>query len=175
MKQNSLILFLFLALGTSIAFGQTKFIQQKAGHIFYLDLPDYMSRTVGLNDVASIQYKNSVKDIYTIAIEDSKEDLALLEIHYASTKEFQEEFANDFLKDEEKRTVSKPIFQTKNNINYAEFEVSYFDKEAQTEIYYVIGIVETKTHFYKILSWTTMENKDKYKADFQKIIYTLKD
>jgi hypothetical protein len=40
-----------------------------------------------------IQYKNSsVKDIYTIVIEDSKEELAIADIYYSSLKEFQEEF-----------------------------------------------------------------------------------
>ncbi len=175
MKPSNIIQILFITLISNISFGQTKFIQQKAGHIFYLDIPDYMTKTVGLNDVASIQYKSSVKDIYTIAIEDSKEDLAILEIHYSTINEFQEEFANDFLNNEDKRTISKAIFKSKDNTNFAEFEASYFDKDAQIEIYYLIGIIETKTHFYKVLSWTTMENKDKYKADFQKIIYSLKD
>lgn len=174
MKAGYIFLPLLLLL-TSISFGQTKFNKQIAGHVFYLDIPDYMTKTVGLNDVASIQYKSTVKDVYTIAIEDSKEDLAILEIHYSTIKDFQEEFANDFLKDEDKRTISKALFKTKDNINFAEFEASYFDKDSQLEIYYLIGIVETKTHFYKVLSWTTLENKDKYKADFQKIIYSLKD
>jgi hypothetical protein len=66
-------------------------------------MPDYMTRTIGLNDVATVQYKNSVKDIYTIVIEDSKEELAIAAIFYASIQEFQEEFEKDFIKDEEKK------------------------------------------------------------------------
>jgi hypothetical protein len=56
-----------------IATGQTTFNQYKAGNVFDIAVPDYMTRTIGLNDVATVQYKNSVNDIYTI-VEDSKED-----------------------------------------------------------------------------------------------------
>ncbi|MBC5841060.1 MAG: hypothetical protein K2Y30_07135 [Flavobacteriaceae bacterium] len=153
---------------------QTKFNVQKAGNIFDISIPDYMTRTIGLNDVATVQYKNSVKDIYTIVIEDSKEELTIADIFYTSLQEFQEEFEADFIKDEEKRTSSKPIFTTKNNINFAEYDVSYYDKELKIDVYYLVGIAETKSHFYKILSWTNLENKEKFKTDFQKILYSLK-
>jgi len=33
-------------------------------------------------------------------------------------------------------------------------------------------VVETKSAFYKVLSWSALENKDKFKTDFQKI-YTV--
>ena len=157
-----------------ITIAQTKFNSQKAGNVFSLEIPDYMNRTVGLNDVATVQYKNSVKDIYTIVIEDSKEELAIADIFYSSLKEFQEEFEKDFIKEEEKRSSSTPLFTTKNDNNFVEYEVSYYDQELKIEVYYLVGIVETKSHFYKVLSWTNLANKDKFKVDFQKILYSLK-
>lgn len=175
MKHSTNLFVLFFILCTTICIGQTKFTEQKAGHIFFINLPDYMNKTIGLNDDATIQYKNSVKDVYNIVIEDSKEDLEILDMHYSSINEFQEEFSKDFLKDEEKRNISKPLYQSKDNINFIEFDASYYDKEAQIEIYYLVGVVESKSHFYKVLSWTNMENKDKFKADFQKTLYSLKD
>ena len=63
----------------------------------------------------------------------------------------------------------------KGDINFIEADVSFSRKDAKTEIYYHIGIVETKTAFYKVLSYCTLENKAKFKADFQKILYSLKD
>jgi hypothetical protein len=84
-----------------IATGQTTFNQYKAGNVFDIAVPDYMTRTIGLNDVATVQYKNSVNDIYTI-VEDSKR-MAIAAIFYASIQEFQEEFEKDFIKDEEKK------------------------------------------------------------------------
>ena len=36
---------------------QTTFKEQKVGHIFYVSLPDYMTKTTGQNDDALIQFK----------------------------------------------------------------------------------------------------------------------
>ena len=166
---------LILAFITAIAFGQTAMKQHTVGHPIYISLPEYMNRTIGLNDDAAIQYKSEVKDVYGYVIEDNKEELKLAEMNFSSIIEFYEEFIKGFVEGEEKVNQSKPVSQKKGDINYIEVDVSYYSKEAKTEIYYLIGIVETKTAFYKILSYCTLENKTKFKADFQKILYSLKD
>jgi hypothetical protein len=56
-----------------------------------------------------------------------------------------------------------------------EAEVTYFDKEAEIEIYYLVGVVETKKSFYKVLSWSGADKKNTFKSDFQKILYSLRD
>jgi hypothetical protein len=176
MKTTVTSLFLIASFFMSTAiFSQSTFKEYKAGHTFDISLPDYMSKTADLNSSAAIQYKNVVKDIYGVVIFDTKEELKLLEMNYTSTNEFYEDFIKDFLKDEEKRNVSKPKSTKKGEISFIECDASYFDKEINNSIYYFVGIVETKTAFYKVLSWCSMENKDKYKADFQKILYSLKD
>lgn len=176
MKRIVSILTITLVLVTTTTFGQNGLIEYKAGHSFNVSLPDYMSKTGGINSDAAIQYKNTVKDVYGIVIFDTKEELDLVEIKFSSTNEFYEDFMKDFvIEEEEKRKVSKPQFLKKGDINFIECDVTYYDKDAQTEIYYLVGIVETKTAYYKVLSWTSAKNKDKFKSDFQKILYSLKD
>lgn len=77
--------------------------------------------------------------------------------------------------DEEKKSFSKPLSKKIGEINFIEADAVYFDKEENIEIYYLIGIVETKKSFYKVMSWTSKDKKDTFKADFQKILYSLKD
>lgn len=175
MKKALSILTISLALFTSSTFAQATTKEYKAGHIFYISLPNYMSKTMGLNTASIIQYKNAVKDVYGFVIEDNKEDLALAELNYASLEEFYEAFSEGFLKDEEQKTFGKPIYTTKGDIRFVEADVTYYDKEIKANIYYLVGIVETKSAFYKVLSWCSAEGKSKYKADFQKIIYSLRD
>ncbi|MBA4276406.1 hypothetical protein [Flavobacterium sp.] len=175
MKRIIAILSLILVLTTSNFFAQTNLKEYKVGHVVSVSLPDYMSRTVDVNNSSIIQYKSTVKDVYGFIIEDNKEELALAEINYSSINEFCEDFAKDFLKDEKKRTFTYPEYQKKGDINFAEYDATYYDKEAKAEIYYLVGIVETKTSYYKVLSYTSKENKDKFKADFQSILYSLKD
>jgi len=158
---------------TSLLFSQSK--EYKAGQVFYVSLPEYMSKTIGLNNAATIQYKSEVKDVYGFVIIDPKEDLKLAELNYTSLKDFYEYFINDFLVDEEKRTISEPIYKKNGTINFVECDASYYDKEANIEIYYLVGIVETKDNYYKVLSWSSVENKAKFKEDFRKILYSVKD
>ena len=76
-KQISILLALII---TANLFAQTK--EYKAGQVFYVSLPEYMSKTIGLNNAATIQYKSEVKDVYGFVIIDPKEDLKLAELNY---------------------------------------------------------------------------------------------
>lgn len=171
-KSISLLSVMFFV---SVVIGQAPMKQYTVGHPFSLSLPDYMMRTTGVNENAAFEYKNEVKDIYGFVIEDNKEEMKLADIQFSSINEFFDEFIKGFIEGEQKVKQSKPIAQKKGDINFIEAEVSYYDKNAKTEIYYLIGIVETKTAFYKVLSYCTLAEKDKYKEDFKKIVYSLKD
>jgi hypothetical protein len=175
MNKASLAFAASMFLITTLSFSQSTLKDYKGGHIFSISLPEYMSKTVGLNTASAIQYKSVVKDVYGFVIFDTKEDLQLAEMNFASLKEFYENFIADFLSDQENRKVSEPVYKTKSGINFAECDVTYFDKDATIDIYYLVGIVETKTSFYKVLSWSAADKKDKFKADFQQILYSLRD
>jgi hypothetical protein len=171
---TSLFLITLLSMTTAI-FAQSPMKEYKAGHTFNISLPDYMGKTADLNSSAAIQYKNEVKDIYGVVIFDTKDELKLLEMNYTSITDFYDDFIKDFLKDEEKRNVSAIKSTKKGDISFIESDATYFDKEINNSIYYLVGVVETKTAYYKVLSWASIDNKDKFKADFQKILYSIKD
>ena len=175
MKRIILNLALFLVSIASPILAQTTVKEYKVGHVVNVSLPDYMTKTMGINNSSILQYKSTVKDVYGFIIEDKKEELALVEMNYSSINEFCEDFAKDFLKKEKNKIFSYPEYQSKGEINYAEFDATYYDKDAKTEIYYLIGIVETKTSYYKVLSYTSKGNKNKFKADFQSILYSVND
>jgi hypothetical protein len=175
MKKTIGVLTTIFVLMTASVFAQTELKQHKGGHSFDISLPTYMTKTIGLNESAAIQYKSTVKDVYGFVIYDTKEELTLAEMQYGSIQEFYDYFIKDFLKDQEKRKISTPQTQKKGETSFIECDATYYDSEAKTEIYYFVGIVETKIAYYKVLSWSVAENKDKFKADFQKILYCIKD
>ena len=113
MKKIFAIFTTTLVLMTSTSFAQAELKQYKAGHSFDIGLPEYMSKTAWLNSASAIQYKSTVKNVYGFIIFDTKEDLALVDMKYSSIYKFYEDFIKDFLKDEEKRKVSKPQTQKK--------------------------------------------------------------
>ena len=175
MKRTITILTTTLVLFTTTTFAQTTMKEYKAGHIFYVSLPDYMSRTTGQNDAAVIQFKNTVKDIAGFIIEDDKEELEIASMKFSSINDFYDDFIKDFLKKEKKRNISQPVYQTIGENKFVECDATYYDKDSKMELYYFVGIVETKSSFYKVFCYGSLECKDKYKADFQKILYSIKN
>ena len=175
MKRTIAILTTILFLFTTTISAQTTLKEFKVGHIFYVSLPDYMSKTTGINDAANVQFKNSVKDVYCMIFEDNKEDLELVQMKFSSINDYYENFIKDFLVKEKKKNISQPVSQTIGDNKFIECDTTYYDKDVKGEVYYFVGIVETKAAFYKVYCFGNLEAKDKYKADFQKILYSLKD
>jgi hypothetical protein len=173
-KQIITLTFLILSLINS-ASSQTATKEHKAGHVFYVSLPDYLNKTTGLNDAATIQFKNEAEDIAGFVIEDTKESLTLPEMSFATLKDFFDQFIKDFLLEEKNRKISPATSQTKGSLKLMECDASYYDNDLKTDIYYFVGVAETKDAYYKVFCFCALENKDKYKADFQKILYSLRD
>lgn len=149
--------------------------EYKVGQPFSISLPSYMTKTVGLNSSSAIQFKSEEKDVYGFVIQDSKEEMKLAGVKSGTLMEFYDDFMTDFGKDDQDRKVGTPVKQTKNGLNFIEVDYTYFDKSAEMNIYYFIGIVETKNAFYKVFCWCAATEKAKFKADFQKIFYSVKE
>lgn len=151
-----------------------KFTTQKGGHCYTLDIPDYMIRTYNLNDVASLQYQNIQREAYTIVIEDSKHHLESLGIKYSDAKDFLEDFVQNYKLEAQNRKLSSITVFKNNNNAHAQAELEWVD-ESGYAFFMLITVAETKTHFYKIMSWTLQDYKDRLKYDFQQIAKSLKD
>jgi len=172
---KTFILSLALLFSSHILPAQTAMKTITVGHPFTISMPAYMTRTIGVNTSAALEYKNTVKDVFGFVIIDDKESLRLAEVSFSGVTEFYEDFIKDFIEGEEKVNQSKPQVKQSGAIKFLEADLSYYDKDAKAEIYYLVGMVETDKAYYKVLSYCTLENKAKFKEDFRKILYSLKD
>jgi hypothetical protein len=77
-------------------------------------------------------------------IEDSKEELAIAAIFYASIQSFKKNLRRFYQGRRKKRTSSKPLFTAKNDIKFVEYDVSYYDSELKIEVYYLVGYCRNK-------------------------------
>lgn len=157
----------------SSALYSQKLTTQRGGHCYTMDVPDYMIKTYELNDVASLQYVNSAKEAYVIVIDDVKDQLQTLGIKFTDAKDFLKHFTADYKKDAKKRRLSSVTEFEANGNGHAQVELSW--KEEKSDFYMLITAVETSTHFYKIMCWTTVNNLDKLKEDFVAMSKSLKD
>src|SRR5690606_7945740 len=168
-KTYFLVLVAFLALDS---FGQN-FSTKVGGHSYQLDIPDYFVKCYDLNDIASMQYKNLVKNTYLIVIEDNKEELDFVGMAFNSATEFLDFFIEDYYIEAKNRTVTEPTTFEKNNNSFSQVEFSFSDEDG--DFFMLITAAETQTHFYKIMIWTLLENKDQYLNDFKRIASSLVD
>lgn len=175
MKKTFLIIAVILTSMITTTFAQTSLVEYKAGHVFYVSLPNYMSKTMGLNDAAIIQFRNSIKDVAGFIIEDNKEELAIADMVFSSIDDFYGNFIKNFLVDLNERKITEPLSKTIGETKFIECDASYVDTDSKMGIYYFVGIAETKDAFYKVLCFGSSENKDIFKADFQKILYSIRD
>jgi hypothetical protein len=170
MKTITWSFFLFLVTFTSFA---QQFETKIGGHEYTLEVPDYLKRTFDLNDVATLQCKNILKDVYLIVIEDDKKELESLEIDFPSTTDFLNYFVKDYNTEAEDRTQSEVVEFENNGNNFSQVELTFKDEAG--EYFMLITAVQTKTHFYKIMNWTKLVEKDIYYADFKRTAKSLQD
>lgn len=157
----------FIVCCCQFSFAQSNFTEKKIGHEYFLSIPDYLLRCSGLNDQASVQYQNNSKEIYLYVIEDAKEELKSVGILYQNIAEFYDDFIKDYATDTKGRKLSAPQTIKNGTTTILHTEMEYIANE--TPIYMVITIVEGKDYFYKIISWTSLSNKEKLKDDMLKI------
>lgn len=108
-----------------------------------------------------------------IVIEDNKDHLESLGMKFIDSKDFLEDFINNYKKGALNRKTND-ILQFETNGN-GHAQVELFWNEDNMDFYMLITAVETRTHFYKIMCWTTSDFSDKLKEDYLTISRSLKD
>jgi len=179
MKINkSILVILLLSVSSQFSFGQTKFTEQKAGHIFYVAVPDYLVKTWTLNDVADMQYMNSAKSAYMLVIEDSKEELEQKGIKYAALKDFHDDNIKTLKTEANNGEETKAVEFKANGNSFYQSDLSVTlkqDDNTDLKITYLITYVETKGYYYQILCWTLSSKYKELLPDFKKVAASLRD
>lgn len=162
----------FLCVFTTISISQN-LERKEAGNCFSLEIPSFMAKTWDLNDVATLQYANSVMEAYTIVIDDSKEELNSLKMIFQNPTEFLQHFTETYQLESPNRTITAITEFESNNYPHAQVEMSW--GEGDDSIYMLITALETEKHYYKILCWTLLRNKELLKKDYMAISKSLID
>jgi hypothetical protein len=166
---------MLMAFNTSNA--QTAFNENKIGHVYTISVPDYMTKTTGLNAAASAQYQGLTKSAATLVIDESKESLELESLKFSSAQEYYDYLMKTFLQDKEDRYISKSKTFKVGDVTFVQAEASCYLTEQKTKIFYLETIAETPTYFYQIMSytWGDKEDYEKVKKDLEKIAASLKE
>ena len=94
---------------------------------------------------------------------------------FNNAQDFYDNFITDFVKDEEQREVSRPESKFINGNSIVLADLTYFDKDAKSKIYYKIGVIESAKAFYKVLIWCDASKRKTFEKDFEEAVMSLKD
>jgi hypothetical protein len=157
--------------GNELIAQEKGFSTKKLGNIIFVDVPDYMTKTFGLNDIAKVQYANSEKEAYTIIIEEDKDDIKTAGGSFENSQDYYNYFIKNFGIDSIAVLSESPAKSGKLNAYQAQIS-GHIDN---LDLFYLVTIVESPTHFYNIISWTVAENKNQLINDFKRIASSLKE
>lgn len=151
---------------------KTKFNEAKVAGKFTMQVPEYLAVATDLNKSASLQYSNPAEEVYMVVIDDSKEEMKAADVNYTLQQYF--DFAAKNLEGSVNNyKLSTPVSKKINGNSALVGEITgKFDKY---EVYYKIATIESAKHFYQVLSWTMGDRKDKYAADMDTMIESVKE
>lgn len=149
---------------------QDVIVEKKYG----MKLPSYMRKTDELNDDASLQYMNAIKETYCIVIDEPTKEFvdAFKEINeyddsISVIKNYQEVQIGSFQESITGFTVSKLQEQKIQGLNaITQQGVGEIDGH---DIAYYFTFIEGKETIYMIICWTLENRKNRYEPTFYKV------
>lgn len=149
------------------------FSAKRAGACIEMQVADHMSRTWDLNESAMLQFRDNKVPAFILVIEDDKGRLQDASMKFGGADDFLEYFVKDFKKDKADRVVEKPRDFQSNGFSHAQTEM-YWTEDGM-RFFMLVTAVETPGHYYKILCWTTNENKVAMKPEFLRTSASLRE
>lgn len=147
---------------------------------YSVDLPDFLSETNMLNEEASLQYQNLLKQFFVVVLDEPKGDLetalqdsGLDYLYSADLRGYSELVVNNFK--EHLKLDSIPDFTetTVNGLKALTLDMTgVVDGEA---VYWKMVYLEGKNNYYQLFVWTIDENKEKYQKDMQAVVDSFKE
>lgn len=161
----------FLSLFFFACNSSTDYATVKIKNRYSLDLPDYMEQAQSLNTEASLQYQNTFRELYAIVLDEPKTD-------FPNPQEVDLDEFEGIVRRNLESSLKNPVFSATrdtviNGLKARLFSLS--DNTKGVDIYYQFAYIESKRHFYQILTWTLENRKEQSSKDMDRIIASFKE
>lgn len=149
---------------------------------YEISIPKDMQQTTGLNNDASLQRQNILKEIYTIVIDEPKKEFitVLNELDYGG--EFSVALYRDIQLKRlaERMQITHQSESTPMTISGLEAEAIEIDAKVDNiaeELSYFLTFIDGKSKIYMVMSWTLKSKKQEHKKTFETIAksFNIKD
>ena len=156
---------------------ERKFVKNK----YSILIPETLNKTTGLNRHTTFEYENLKDDLYIIIMDQSLNEFykAISRKKYDATTDLEgyykvvlEHFREET--DLKKFKVYDEIFELDKVDKKITFTMTGIDTTDNYKVFYRYSIIESKTSYYQIMSWTNQKNAKKLIDKMNKIINSFK-
>lgn len=143
--------------------------------LYSVEIPSNLAPLEALQENASLQYGNKFKEVYTVVIDEDKESFNKAAdesgkkgnlttyaqetlTHYEGTRNFN---------------LIESSEETIHNLPAKIYEITA--KVNGIDLYYYLGVVEGKAHYYRIINWTLEANKEAQRENMDKVLKSFKE
>jgi len=173
---------LMLAIAAAMASCQTDRKDQvvTVKNKYTISLPPFVKESSGLNDDASLQYQNSLREFYVVVIDESKSEFEkalsdndLNDLYPKNIKGYSELLM--FGMEQAIEIKSKSMLRDTVINNQPARLQTIKGRVEGTDIFYSIGFIQGVKRYYQVIAWT-LQNKEKEHAGvMKKIIASFKE
>lgn len=150
--------------------------EYKIGTPVKLSVPSTYVKSYDLNDFALAQFTNAVSEKYVIVIQAEKAHLTSVQVLFADITEAADYYVKsifDGLAENGKRNITEPKKIKIGSYDAAELLVqgTLIDDVENTEVdlFYHLTVIETPAHYYQIISWSSLKDRNKNLSEFANI------
>ena len=159
---------------TSESLSESNFSLIDIDNDYQVLIPKYMKPMPNLNDEASLQYANIFKEIYTIVINENKQEFIET---FKSLGEYNDSLPPiENYKNVQKQMLDEAIANVKFR-DYGLTEINtyparQFKMEGEIDgldFFYLVGFIEGDENIYMLMNWTLKDRKSRYENIFEYI------
>ena len=177
-----LAIFLLATILFSACSWDGKFKRVKVENSFTLDIPNFLSESNMLNDMATLQYQDIMRDFYVIVIEEDKSELrsALQLGGFNNSGDYSHDldgYTNLMLdSDSFLMNMNKAPEIVEGTVNNRPARFVTVEGEIENEeVFWKIAFIEGTYKFYQVYTWTAADKKDEYKITMNQVLKSFKE
>lgn len=168
MKKHFFITLIAALLLLSCGDGKEKTQTVKVKNSYTMELPEFLTKTTDLSEEASLQYQNTLREIYIMVIDEPKNELEeviaanALEDYYTPNLDGYAQLIYDGI-DSRANLDSVPQLKPRK-LNGLDAKTCDFTGTVQgLHIYWSLAFIEGKNNYYQVMTWTLLDRKKEYK------------
>ncbi len=151
------------------------FSEVKVKDKYSVSIPSYLEVTKEMGDIASLQYVNHKDEIYVMGIDENTSDLA--KNGFNSIQKYYEHVVQQITDGMEAGAkVSTPVEKSVNGKKslYSTISGRFNIHGGMHDAYYVMQVVQDSINSLQVVAWNMDHHEDKYGADLNKILESIK-